>query len=81
MRLLTPRVWSRTHLFAEVAAPIDFGLPYQDVELVTPDDVKLRCYLMVQRKDMSNVNGAYVETKAEETDDQVRRVFTLSSAV
>jgi len=54
----------------EVPIPTDFNLPYQDLELTTPDEVKLKCYLMVQRKDLSHVGGAYVETKAEETDEQ-----------
>ncbi|KAH9940294.1 alpha/beta-hydrolase [Amylocystis lapponica] len=54
----------------DVPVPTDFGLPYQDVELITPDDVKLRSYLMVQRKDLSYIGGARIETTAEETDEQ-----------
>ncbi|KAF9812445.1 hypothetical protein IEO21_06207 [Rhodonia placenta] len=54
----------------EVPAPIDFGLPFQAPELTTPDGVKLRCYSMLQRKDMSNVGAPEVETHEQETDEE-----------
>ncbi|RXW12178.1 hypothetical protein EST38_g13676 [Candolleomyces aberdarensis] len=34
----------------EVALPSDYGMPYEDVELKTPDNVLLKCYALVQRK-------------------------------
>ncbi|KAF5340323.1 hypothetical protein D9611_007810 [Ephemerocybe angulata] len=37
----------------DVAKPSDFGIPYQDVELKTPDNVLLRCYLLVQKRELS----------------------------
>lgn len=33
--------------------PSDFGLPYEDLRLTTPDDVKIHCYLMVQKRGLS----------------------------
>ncbi|KZT06618.1 alpha/beta-hydrolase [Laetiporus sulphureus 93-53] len=54
----------------EVPLPIDFGLPYQDPELITPDGVRLRCYLLLQRKDMSHVDAPPVDTTEEETDEE-----------
>ncbi|EAU87012.2 BEM46 family protein [Coprinopsis cinerea okayama7 len=38
----------------EVANPGQFGMPYEDLELKTPDGVILRCYLLPQRKDLSS---------------------------
>ncbi|CCM01261.1 uncharacterized protein FIBRA_03310 [Fibroporia radiculosa] len=54
----------------EVPLPIDFGLPYQDPELVTPDGLKLPCYLLLQRKDMSHVEAPEVETREDESDEE-----------
>ncbi|KAH8096849.1 alpha/beta-hydrolase [Cristinia sonorae] len=36
----------------EVPTPDQFGIPYHDLELRTEDDVKLRCYLLVQTKNL-----------------------------
>ncbi|GBE84487.1 alpha/beta-hydrolase [Sparassis latifolia] len=55
----------------EVPTPTDFGLPYQGLELLTPDDVKLRCYLLVQRKELSHLGGAAeVSGNGQETDEE-----------
>ncbi|KAI0946827.1 hypothetical protein AcW1_010176 [Taiwanofungus camphoratus] len=53
-----------------VPVPTDFGLPYQDVELLTPDEVKLRCYLLVQRKDLLHIGAEPFEGTEEETDEE-----------
>ncbi|KAI0635394.1 alpha/beta-hydrolase [Trametes polyzona] len=54
----------------EVPVPTDFGLPYQDLPLVTPDNVTLRCYLMTQRKDIPFHGAMPVETTDSETDEE-----------
>ncbi|TRM58525.1 Alpha/Beta hydrolase protein [Schizophyllum amplum] len=36
----------------EVAVPTDYNLDYDSLELQTPDGVTLRCYLLVQHKDL-----------------------------
>ncbi len=56
----------------EVPVPTDFDLPYQDLTLNTPDGVKLRCYLLTQRKELSNHGAKHIPSSEEETDEQVR---------
>ncbi|PCH41916.1 alpha/beta-hydrolase [Wolfiporia cocos MD-104 SS10] len=53
-----------------VASPGDHGLPYQDVELRTSDNIKLRCYMFVQRKDISQLGALDVESSEDETEEQ-----------
>ena len=71
---------------AEVPVPTDFGLPYQDLPLVTPDNVTLRCYLMTQRKNIPFRGAMPVETTDSETDEEVcalsllRQLFPLADA-
>lgn len=64
--------------------PTDFGLPYQDLTLTTPDDVKLKCYLLTQRKELQNVGAADIDASEEETDEEVcvhiQRVIRLVCA-
>ncbi|KAI9070411.1 alpha/beta-hydrolase [Trametes sanguinea] len=54
----------------EVPVPTDFDLPYQDLPLNTPDNVKLACYLLTQRKEMPFVGAMSVETNENETDEE-----------
>ncbi|RDX49406.1 alpha/beta-hydrolase [Lentinus brumalis] len=54
----------------EVPVPTDFDLPYQDLTLNTPDGVKLRCYLLTQRKELSNHGAKHIPSSEEETDEQ-----------
>ncbi|KAI0354055.1 alpha/beta-hydrolase [Trametes cingulata] len=54
----------------EVPVPTDFDLPYQDLALVTPDNVTLRCYLLTQRKDLPFVGAMPVDTNESETDEE-----------
>ncbi|KAJ2919365.1 hypothetical protein MD484_g1028, partial [Candolleomyces efflorescens] len=39
-----------------VSVPSEFGMPYEDVELKTPDNVLLRCYALVQRKGLETTH-------------------------
>lgn len=34
-----------------VATPAEYDLPYEDLELLTPDGVKIKAYLMLQQAD------------------------------
>lgn len=56
---------------ADVAAPSDFELPYEDLELKTPDEVVLRCYLLPQRKD-AGAGEAFLDIPAAMSEDEVR---------
>ncbi|OCH84321.1 alpha/beta-hydrolase [Obba rivulosa] len=53
----------------EVPVPAQFGLPYEDLELVTSDDVKIRCYLLLQRRDLDPVHHSE-DTTREDADEE-----------
>jgi len=56
----------------EVPIPTDFGLSYQDVELVTPDNVKIKCYLMTQKSqeiNLASMTEHGVATPVDKTDE------------
>lgn len=59
--------------YIDVPIPSDYGLPYQDLELETSDKVKLRCYLLPQKKMLSNTHVEAARLPYEEygTDDEV----------
>lgn len=56
----------------DVATPADYGLPYSDLTFNTPDKVKIRGYLLVQRKVLLSADGspgtAEVETEGDDAD-------------
>ncbi|KAH9855490.1 alpha/beta-hydrolase [Lenzites betulinus] len=55
----------------DVPVPTDYGLPYQDLVLVTADNVTLRCYMLTQRKEIkSHGNAIEAETTDDETDEE-----------
>ncbi|RDB30001.1 Protein bem46 [Hypsizygus marmoreus] len=56
----------------EVPVPSDFGLPYEDLELETPDKVKLRCYLLPQKQSLSrtHTDAARIPEDNTETEDE-----------
>lgn len=54
----------------EVPTPTDVGLNYEGRELVTPDGVKLRCYLLTQKKDLSLLGGPAIDSP-EQSDEEV----------
>jgi hypothetical protein len=49
----------------EVPLPTQFGLEYEDLVLTTSDDVKIRCYLMVQKRPSDEFGKEYA------TDEEV----------
>ncbi|KJA22504.1 hypothetical protein HYPSUDRAFT_40881 [Hypholoma sublateritium FD-334 SS-4] len=53
----------------DVAAPSDFELPYENLELKTPDEVVLRCYLLPQRKD-AGAGEAFLDIPAAMSEDE-----------
>ncbi|OJA13758.1 hypothetical protein AZE42_01551 [Rhizopogon vesiculosus] len=54
----------------DVPVPTDFGLQYKDLPLVTEDGVTLRCYLLMQRTEISNSHGPRIEYTDQETDEE-----------
>ena len=57
---------------AEVPVPTDFDLPYQDPHLTTPDGVKLKCFLLTQRKELLKHGAKLIHSPEDETDEEVR---------
>ncbi|KAI0764677.1 alpha/beta-hydrolase [Fomes fomentarius] len=55
---------------SDVHVPTDFDLPYQDLPLTTPDGVKLRCYLLTQRKELSNHGAKPIQSPEEESNEE-----------
>ncbi|KIL59739.1 hypothetical protein M378DRAFT_168878 [Amanita muscaria Koide BX008] len=45
----------------EVPLPTDFGLPYEDLPLKTPDGVTLRCYLLTQKKSLATSHSDFIK--------------------
>ncbi len=59
----------------EVPVPSEYGLPYEDLPLKTPDGVNLRCYLLPLKKSLAESHSDFIkpETIADyETDEEVR---------
>ncbi|KAG9219795.1 hypothetical protein CCMSSC00406_0008172 [Pleurotus cornucopiae] len=56
----------------DVPIPSDFGLPYEDLVLHTPDGVTLRSYLLLQSKVLDNPQTAEIAFDRRETDEQFR---------
>ncbi|KAG6820026.1 hypothetical protein H0H93_006364 [Arthromyces matolae] len=52
----------------DVPAPVE--LPYEDLSLVTPDNITLRCFLLPQKKSLRSVPLAPVQGDDSQTDDE-----------
>jgi len=52
----------------DVPTPRDFGLTYDDLTLDTVDGIKIKCYLLLQSKDLTNAGAT--QSRPEETDEQ-----------
>jgi len=50
-----------TYFDEDVAIPSDYDLPYELLELKTEDDILLRCFLLIQKKDLGplDIFGSY----------------------
>ena len=56
----------------DVAAPSDFELPYENLELKTPDEITLRCYLLPQKKELEH-GATYMDIPKEMSEDEVSK--------
>ncbi|KAG2034759.1 alpha/beta-hydrolase [Suillus americanus] len=54
----------------EVPVPKDFGLEYEDLPLVTEDGFTLRCYLLMQRTEISNSHAARIDYADQQTHEE-----------
>lgn len=67
-----------THRFPEVAHPREFGIPNaQDLELVTPDGITLRCYMLRQSQQLKSDPDASPlpdDTDSDISDDEASYV-------
>ncbi|KAG0699526.1 Alpha/Beta hydrolase protein [Suillus ampliporus] len=54
----------------EVQVPTDFGLEYQDLPLVTEDGITLRCYLLMQRTEISNSHAPHIDYPDQQTHEE-----------
>ena len=59
-------------LISDVPVPSDFSIPYTDLELTTPDNVKIRAFLLLQRLvlDMNETPVQWDEKSEEEVRPQ-----------
>ncbi len=68
---------SRAYFSQEVSTPSEHGLPYDELDLVTPDNVTLKCYMLRQRKDLLSFNpntiGLPEDAGQTLTEDEVSR--------
>lgn len=53
--------------------PHDYGLAYEDLTLDTIDGIKVKCYLMLQRRELETDSISTPPLKA--TDEEVRKDF------
>jgi abhydrolase domain-containing protein 13 len=54
----------------DVPIPTDFSIPYTDLELTTPDNVKIKAFLLLQRP-VLGIGETPIEAD-EESDEEVR---------
>jgi len=62
----------RSSLISDVPVPSDFSIPYTDLELTTPDNIKIRAFLLLQRPilDMNETPVKWDEKSEEEVRPQ-----------
>ena len=59
--------------YSDVPVPTQYDLPYEDLTLVTRDEVKIKCYLLVQRKEL-NLAAKTTFESLQETEDPPEKV-------
>lgn len=59
--------------------PTQYDLPYEDLTLITQDRVKIRCYLLVQRKELNIATKTTFESlqDVEDPPEKVGGVLDL----
>ncbi|KXN88510.1 Protein bem46, partial [Leucoagaricus sp. SymC.cos] len=66
----------------EVAKPTDHGMPYEDLELITSDGVKLRCYMLRQSKEIaSNPNAIEIPADVDSSISEAEFVANRPTVV
>ncbi|KAJ6494003.1 Alpha/Beta hydrolase protein [Mycena vitilis] len=60
----------------DVPVPSTYGLPYQDLELMTSDGITLRCYMLPQSKELARAHAAATPVPGE--DDVTEDEFIIS---
>ena len=62
----------------EVAVPSEFGLPYEELILDTPEHVKVRAYLLLQRKDLAQDDAVVHQGTGDKnmSDEDVRHIHS-----
>ena len=60
-----------TNQFLEVETPHKYGLVYQEITLETIDGIKIKCYRMLQRKDIE-IYSSLTPPPLERADEEVR---------
>jgi hypothetical protein len=69
---------SHPFLILEVPVPADFGLPYEELVLRTPDGINIRAFLLLQtRKLDGDMLPTSVNTGPKETDKEVSRLSSF----
>lgn len=63
--------YSCSHRLTEVPTPDQFGLQYHDLTLTAQDSTKLRCYLLVQSKDLPHADATEVPFDESTSNDEV----------
>jgi len=59
----------------DVPIPTDFSIPYTDLKLTTPDDIKIKAFLLLQRT-VLNMGETPVEwEKGSPSDSEVRQIL------
>ena len=58
--------------------PKDYKIPYEDLELVAEDGIKLKCYIMKQSRDLESYGASQMDIPDYMTDEQVRLVSSCS---
>lgn len=62
--------------YLDVPVPTQYDLPYEDLTLVTRDEVKIRCYLLMQRKEL-NLAAKPTFESLQETEDPPEKVESV----
>ena len=67
---LDPLLGWRPFLSPDVPVPTDFSIPYTDLELTTPDNIKIKAFLLLQRP-VLGIGETAIESD-ERPDEEVR---------
>ena len=59
--------------YSDVPVPTQYDLPYEDLTLVTQDGVKIKCYLLAQRKELNLATKTTCDS-LQETGDPPEKV-------